>query len=85
MAQAVLDPSFGIQFRDRFLFSRRAALRSIFQRAVQRGEVAEELDPELLIDMVYGVLWYRLLLDHAPISEAAGQQLAALVVRAARV
>ncbi|WP_279581882.1 hypothetical protein [Fodinicola feengrottensis] len=35
------------------------------------------------IDVVYGVLWYRLLLDHAPLSEAAGRELAALVVRAA--
>ncbi|HEX4221036.1 MAG TPA: TetR/AcrR family transcriptional regulator [Pseudonocardiaceae bacterium] len=85
MAQAILDQDFAVQFRDRFLFSRRAALRAILQRATERGEVAAELDPELLIDVVYGVLWYRLLLDHAPISEAAGQQLAALVVRAARV
>lgn len=84
MAEAILDPTFATQFRDRFLFSRRAALRSILQRAVERGEVAAELDLELLIDVVYGVLWYRLLLDHAPITEAAGQQLAALVVRAAK-
>jgi AcrR family transcriptional regulator len=84
MAEAILDPAFATQFRDRFLFSRRGALRSILRRAAERGEVATELDLELLIDVVYGVLWYRLLLDHAPISEAAGQQLAALVVRAAR-
>ncbi len=84
MAQAVLDPAFATQFRDRFLFARREALRGILRRAVDRGEVAAELDLELLIDVVYGVLWYRLLLDHAPISEAAGQQLAALVMRAAR-
>ncbi|MEU1112537.1 TetR/AcrR family transcriptional regulator C-terminal ligand-binding domain-containing protein [Streptomyces sp. NPDC005866] len=42
------------------------------------------MDPELLIDVVYGVLWYRLLLDHAPLDEAAGRQLASLVVRAVR-
>jgi AcrR family transcriptional regulator len=83
MAQAILDEGFAVQFRDRFLFSRRAALRTILQRAVERGEVAAELDLELLIDVVYGVLWYRLLLDHAPLTEVAGQQLAALVVRAA--
>ncbi|HEY4460139.1 MAG TPA: TetR/AcrR family transcriptional regulator [Pseudonocardiaceae bacterium] len=84
MAQAILDPAFAKQFRDRFLFARRAALRGILQRAAERGEVAAELDLELLIDLVYGVLWYRLLLDHAPLGEAAGQQLAALVVRAAK-
>jgi AcrR family transcriptional regulator len=83
MAQAILDPVFAGQFRDRFLFSRRAALRTILERAAQRGEIAPERDLELLMDVVYGVLWYRLLLDHAPVNDAAGAELAALVVRAA--
>jgi AcrR family transcriptional regulator len=84
MAQALLDSTFATAFRDRFLFSRRAALRGILERAVTRGEIDADADLELLIDVVYGVLWYRLLLDHAPLSEEAGQQLASLVVRAVR-
>jgi AcrR family transcriptional regulator len=84
MAQALLDPGFAAQFRDRFLFGRRAVLREILDRAAARGEIAPDADPELLIDVVYGVLWYRLLLDHAPLDEEAGRALAALVVRAAR-
>lgn len=84
MAQALLDPVFHDQFRDRFLFARRAALRVILQRASDRAEIASEVDVELLLDVVFGVLWYRLMLDHAPLSEAAGRELAALVVRAAR-
>lgn len=84
MAHALLDPVFAVAFRDRFLFSRRAALRELLDRAITRGEIAADLDPELLIDVVYGVLWYRLLLDHAPLDETAGQQLASLVVRTVR-
>jgi AcrR family transcriptional regulator len=84
MAQALLDPVFAKAFRDRFLFSRRAALREILDRAVDRGEVARDVDPELLVDVVYGVLWYRLMLDHLPLDETAGKQLAALLVRAVR-
>jgi AcrR family transcriptional regulator len=84
MAQALLDPVFATAFRDRFLFGRRAVLRQILDRAVERGEIAPGIDPELLIDVVYGVLWYRLLLDHAPLDEEAGRQLADLVVRAVR-
>jgi AcrR family transcriptional regulator len=83
MAQALLDPVFHAAFRDRFLFSRRAALRGILERAVTRGEISPNVDLELLIDIVYGVLWYRLLLDHEPLSQEAGRQLASLVVRAA--
>ncbi|WP_067681453.1 TetR/AcrR family transcriptional regulator [Nocardia miyunensis] len=84
MAQALLDPVFAQAFRDRFLFGRRAALRQILDRAVARGEIASGIDPELLIDVVYGVLWYRLLLDHAPLDDEAGRRLAELVVRAVR-
>jgi AcrR family transcriptional regulator len=83
MAQALLDPVFAAAFRDRFLFGRRAALREVLDRAIARGEIAADVDPELLIDVVYGVLWYRVLLDHAPLDEEAGRRLAALVVRAA--
>ncbi len=84
MAQALLDPVFAEAFRDRFLFGRRAALRQIFQRAAAWGEIAADTDLELLIDVVYGVLWYRLLLDHAPLDDDAGRQLAELVLRAVR-
>ncbi|MGW5517911.1 TetR-like C-terminal domain-containing protein [Nocardia africana] len=84
MAQALLDPAFARAFRDRFLFSRRDALRQIIDRAIARGEVADEMDPELMIDVVYGVLWYRLLLDHAPLDDESGRQLADFVVRAVR-
>jgi AcrR family transcriptional regulator len=83
MAQAVLDPEFASAFRERFLFARRAALRGILQRAVARGEMGRAVDLELLLDVVFGVLWYRLLLDHAPLDDAAAHDLAALVVRAA--
>jgi len=84
MAQALLDPVFATAFRERFLFGRRAELRRILGRAAARGEISPEVEPELLIDVVYGVLWYRLLLDHAPLDEEAGRQLAALVSRAAK-
>lgn len=81
MAQALLDPVFAQAFRDRFLFGRRAELRRILDRAAARGEIAPDTDPELLIDVVYGVLWYRLLLDHAPLDDLAGHQLANLVLK----
>ncbi|MDN2499613.1 TetR/AcrR family transcriptional regulator [Nocardia nova] len=84
MAQALLDPAFAQAFRDRFLFSRRDALRQIIDRAIARGEVAADMDPDLMIDVVYGVLWYRLLLDHAPLDDESGRQLADFVVRAVR-
>ncbi|RFU43152.1 TetR/AcrR family transcriptional regulator [Actinomadura logoneensis] len=83
MAQALLDPEFAARFRDRFLVVRRAVFRSILDRAVERGEVAPDADLDLLMDVVYGVLWYRLMLDHAPVDEELGRRLSRLVAREA--
>ncbi|QNP68717.1 TetR/AcrR family transcriptional regulator C-terminal ligand-binding domain-containing protein [Streptomyces roseirectus] len=84
MGQALLDPGFALAFRERFLFRRRGTLRELFDRAISRGEIAAGVDPELLVDVVYGVLWYRLMLDHAPLDGAASRQLTELVLRAVR-
>jgi AcrR family transcriptional regulator len=83
MAQALLDPVFHDQFRDRFLFGRRGALRTVFEQARVRGELELDVDVELLLDVAFGVLWYRLMLNHAPLNNHAGHQLAALVAQAA--
>jgi AcrR family transcriptional regulator len=83
MAHAVLDPTFAATFRDRFLFARRAELRTVLSRASARGELDPAVDPELLLDVAFGVLWYRLLIDHAPLTERAGREVAELLVRAA--
>ena len=83
MAQSVLDPVFGQAFRERFLALRRATLRSLFERAAERGEIAPEADVALLVDMIYGTLWYRLLVEHGPLDDDTARDLAALVARAA--
>ncbi|MDA0563383.1 TetR/AcrR family transcriptional regulator [Streptomonospora sp. S1-112] len=84
MAQSVLDPAFAQAFRERFLASRRAALRGLLERARARGEVDAGADLDLLVDVVYGTLWYRMLVGHAPLDAEAGRRLAALVTDAAR-
>jgi len=84
MAQSVLDPVFATAFRERFLMRRRAALRTVLDRGRARGEIGPEVDIEMLLDVAFGVLWYRLLVDNAPLSEDAGRELAALLLRAVR-
>jgi AcrR family transcriptional regulator len=83
MAQAVLDPVFGAAFRERFILTRRAALRAVLDRGAARGELDPAVDPDLLVDVVFGVLWYRLLIGHAPLDGGEGEALASLVLRTA--
>ena len=85
MAEAVFDPAFAAAFREQFLFRRRTVLRGVLERARARGELRRHADAlDLLVDMVFGVLWYRLLLEHAPLDADIGQQLSAIVVDAVR-
>lgn len=82
MAEALLDQGFARTFRERFIASRRDALRLIFERARARGELPPSADLDLLVDVVFGVLWYRLLVGHAPLTPKSARALSDLVLRA---
>jgi AcrR family transcriptional regulator len=66
-----------------FTAARRAALRTLLERGRAAGELAADADLGMLVDMVYGVLWYRLLVRHAPLDEKAARSLAAELTRRA--
>jgi AcrR family transcriptional regulator len=67
-----------------FTAVRRAALRALLERGRDAGELAPDTDLEMLVDMAYGVLYYRLLVGHAPLDEKAARSLAAELTRAGR-
>ncbi|ARU42065.1 hypothetical protein CCB80_13310 [Armatimonadetes bacterium Uphvl-Ar1] len=47
------------RFREVWTEKRRAAFDGIFAEAVERGEIAGDADFELLIDLVWGPIYYR--------------------------
>ena len=67
-----------------FTAARRAALRAILERGRDAGELTPDADLDMLADMAYGVLYYRLLVRHAPLDEQAARSLAAELTRAER-
>ena len=81
MAEAQADEEFKTKFRETFIMSRRAGVRSLLEAAVNRGELPTTIDREFIIDVIYGVVWYRLLISHAPLDERCANQLVRLVVR----
>lgn len=64
-----------------FTAVRRAALRAILERGRASGALAPDADLDMLVDMAYGVLYYRLLVGHAPLDADAGRSLAAELTR----
>jgi Tetracyclin repressor-like, C-terminal domain len=51
------------------------AVRQIFEQAIKRGELPENIDLEMAIDGVYGPIFYRLLVGHAPLDEQFAESL----------
>jgi AcrR family transcriptional regulator len=82
MAQAQIDPEFGERFRAEFLQRRRDALAVIVDRARERGDLPATPPPSLVADIVFGVIWYRVLAGHRPLGEGLpGELIATLTGR----
>lgn len=70
MAQTQTDPAFGARFREAFLLRRRDALTTILTRAAERGDLPECPTPGAVLDLVFGVIWYRMLATREPLDDA---------------
>jgi AcrR family transcriptional regulator len=64
-----------------FTAVRRAALRALLERGRDAGKLSRDADLDMLVDMAYGVLYYRLLVGHAPLDDNAARSLAAELTR----
>jgi len=58
-----------------FTTQRRAALRALLDRGVTSGDLSPSASLPMLVDMAYGVLWYRVLIGHAPLDADAARDL----------
>ena len=72
---AQADPELASAFRERFISRRRRAARVILVAAQQRGELRADVDPELVMDLIYSPIYHRLLLGHGPLSEHYAEQI----------
>lgn len=75
IAEAQIDPNLAEAFREQFIRCRRAATHTILVRGIVRGELRPNLNLELVIDAIYGPVWYRLLLKHAPLDDTFAEEL----------
>ncbi len=66
MAEAQINPAFGERFTTAFLARRRDALAVLTDRARERGDLPEHPSPGVAADIVFGVIWYRVLATHQP-------------------
>jgi len=82
-AEALQDESFTALLNERLIRHRRDAVREILGHARERGEVSHPSD-DLLIDLVFGPMWYALLLDVSKLTDAYAAALTDAVATVAR-
>jgi AcrR family transcriptional regulator len=67
LAEAQSNPELAEAFRETYLSARRATATRAINKGVERGQLIEGLDVELLVDLIHAPLWYRLLVFKGPL------------------
>jgi hypothetical protein len=70
-----------ILFRERFLKPRREAIGELLDRAMKRGEIDNTLDGEVVLDLVFGPMIYRLMADHGSLNKVEADAMISTLMR----
>jgi AcrR family transcriptional regulator len=71
-------------FRERFMKPRRQEAYATLQRGIQRGELREDVDMDLLLDSLYGPIYMRFLIRHRKLTPDFVDRLCKLVLGGTR-
>jgi len=63
------EPEILEAFRAHWVEPRRVEARALLLQAIKKGELRPDLDPDTALDLLYGPLYLRLLLRHAPLDQ----------------
>jgi AcrR family transcriptional regulator len=84
IAEVQRDPELAEVWRERFIGPVRAQHRTMVVRAVERGEVSPDADPDVVLDLLYGPAYHRFLQSHLPLSDRFAQAVVDTVVAGVR-
>jgi len=81
IAEGQSEPEIIRKWFDEHIRHRRARNAADIERGKTIGELLAQTDPELVIDSIFGAIYYRLLFRSAPLTEQFGKDLVAQVFR----
>tara|TARA_R110000868_G_scaffold45071_1_gene149939 strand:- start:4019 stop:4624 length:606 start_codon:yes stop_codon:yes gene_type:complete len=70
-------------FSNRVMMDGRRRGAAILDAVKARGEIRDDVDTGLCLDLIFGAVFLRLLLDHAPLGDALADDAIALVLKGA--
>ena len=84
IGEGQVDSALAEAFRSRYIQPRRLEVRSIMDRGIQREELKQHVDIALCTDLIYGPIFYRLLVTGDRVDEHYVEQLVTHVLASIR-
>ena len=81
---AQTDPELASALRERYVRPRRTLALEALGRAVDRGQVRADIDPQVVADQLWGACYNRLLVTGAPITDDVARALVDNIIRGLR-
>jgi AcrR family transcriptional regulator len=80
IAEVQRDPGLADAWRMRFVGVVRDRHRQMLERAIERGEIAPECDTDVVLDLMYGSAYHRLLQSHLPLTDRFARSVVDIIV-----
>jgi AcrR family transcriptional regulator len=80
IAEVQRDPELAEIWRERFVGPVRTQHRTMVDRAIKRGDAAPDTDPDVVLDLLFGAAYHRLLQSHLVLSDRFAQTVVDTVV-----
>ena len=77
IAESQYDESTLHEFRERFWDGRRAATRALVERGVREGTLRGDLDPGVMVELMYSAVYVRLLFRYRELDRSFAEQIVA--------
>ena len=84
VAQGQGDPQTLKALLEGYVQPRREEAKLVLIRGIECGELRKDIDLDVAVDSLYGPIWYRILVPHAPITAKWAAKLADQVFRGLR-
>ena len=78
------DPELGRSFREQIVALRVSEIRHVLERAIARGELRPDIDVDLIHEMLFGPVYYRLLLSGGELDAGLAERIVDIVLPAIR-
>jgi AcrR family transcriptional regulator len=80
IAEAQRDPELAVAWRERVVERLRGQHKIMLDRAVERGEISARTDYEVVLDLLFGAAYHRLLHGHQPLTDRFARKVVDIVV-----